>query len=104
MMPGQILSINAGERGWPILRGMKIDLIALGHALRSTPEPDSFRVALSVAGEQDREAVYRLRHEVYAHELRQHETNPSGRLQDRLDDGNVYLVAKIAGQIAGLIR
>jgi histidinol-phosphate/aromatic aminotransferase/cobyric acid decarboxylase-like protein/GNAT superfamily N-acetyltransferase len=60
-------------------------------------------MVLSVASEQDREAIYRLRHEVYARELGQHATNPSGKLQDALDDWNVYLVAKIAGQIAGFI-
>lgn len=103
MMPGQILSISAHQKGGLTLRGMKIDSIAPRHSLKFSQAPDSYRVTLSVAGEQDREAIYRLRHEVYAHELRQHETNPSGRLQDRLDDGNVYLVAKIAGQIAGFI-
>src|SRR6266849_5057424 len=58
---------------------------------------------LSLATEADREAIYRLRHEVYARELGQHAATPVGSLRDALDDWNLYLVAKIAGQITGFI-
>src|SRR2546425_12177263 len=64
---------------------------------------ESLQVVLSIATEADREVIYRLRHEVYARELGQHAANPSGSLRDALDDWNIYLVAKISGQIAGFI-
>ncbi|PYJ02592.1 MAG: hypothetical protein DME25_15645 [Verrucomicrobia bacterium] len=82
---------------------MNVDLITTRNASRATQGPGSCRVVLSVAGEPEREAIYQLRHEVYARELGQHSTNSTGRLRDALDDGNIYLVAKIAGQIAGFI-
>src|SRR5207249_8507406 len=58
---------------------------------------------LSLATQADRDTIYRLRHEVYARELAQHAATPAGSLRDALDDWNIYLVAKIAGQIAGFI-
>jgi histidinol-phosphate/aromatic aminotransferase/cobyric acid decarboxylase-like protein/GNAT superfamily N-acetyltransferase len=58
---------------------------------------------LSVATEAERQAIYRLRHEVYSRELGQHDTNPAGSLRDALDAWNIYLVAKIGGQLAGFI-
>src|SRR5438552_4571716 len=64
---------------------------------------ESLRIFLSVASETDREGIYRLRHEVYARELGQHAASPAGRLRDALDDWNIYLVARIGGQIAGFI-
>jgi hypothetical protein len=39
-------------------------------------------LSVRVAGEADREAIYRLRHRVYASELRQHAENAGGRLVD----------------------
>jgi histidinol-phosphate/aromatic aminotransferase/cobyric acid decarboxylase-like protein/ribosomal protein S18 acetylase RimI-like enzyme len=60
-------------------------------------------VAISIADERDRETIYALRHEVYAQELHQHPENDSGRLTDRLDAVNVYLVAKRDGEIAGFV-
>src|SRR6266853_373106 len=58
---------------------------------------------LSLATDADRDAIYRLRHEVYARELGQHAATPAGSLRDALDDWNIYLVAKFADQIAGFI-
>src|SRR4051812_8164290 len=58
---------------------------------------------LSVANEIDRETIYRLRHQIYAQELGQHRVNSEGRLCDRLDQRNIYLVAKLDGQLAGFI-
>src|SRR6266853_4338709 len=60
-------------------------------------------IVLSLATEQDREHIYGLRHAVYAHELGQHHPNGIGRLQDALDDSNLYMVAKIEKRIAGFI-
>jgi histidinol-phosphate/aromatic aminotransferase/cobyric acid decarboxylase-like protein/GNAT superfamily N-acetyltransferase len=65
--------------------------------------PAEGRIHLRTATEQDRQSIYRLRHDVYARELRQHVPNPAGALQDKLDDWNVYLVGKIAGHIAGFV-
>src|SRR5581483_12381039 len=59
------------------------------------------RIALATA--QDRAAIYRLRHAVYASELRQHAENAEGRLTDPLDAFNVYLVAKLGNSVAGFI-
>ncbi|MEU8148283.1 histidinol-phosphate aminotransferase family protein [Nonomuraea sp. NPDC048901] len=51
----------------------------------------------------DREWIYRLRHEVYAHELGQHPPNQAERLSDALDDGNVYIVAAHGDRPVGFI-
>lgn len=58
---------------------------------------------LSVATEKDREEIYRHRHDVYARELGQHQLNETQRLTDALDASNVYLVVRLAGQLAGFI-
>ena len=52
---------------------------------------------------EDRDGIYALRHEVYAGELGQHQTNDQGRLRDPIDETNVYIVAECAGQLAGFI-
>ena len=54
--------------------------------LRShSPEPP-LSFTLTLATNADREAIYRLRHEVYASELRQHSAAHEGKLRDPLDD------------------
>ena len=58
---------------------------------------------VSAADDVNREEIYRIRHEVYARELQQHSANASASLSDSLDAGNVYLVAKVAGKIAGFV-
>jgi histidinol-phosphate/aromatic aminotransferase/cobyric acid decarboxylase-like protein/ribosomal protein S18 acetylase RimI-like enzyme len=69
----------------------------------ATQTSDSHRIIIRIGTDEDRESIYRLRHEVFAHELHQHQTNSSGSLRDALDDANVYLVVKAADQIAGFI-
>src|SRR5438105_15728290 len=64
---------------------------------------DSDRIQIRLATEQDREAIYRLRHRVYAEELRQHTPNAQGRLTDALDAFNLYLVAAVAEAVAGFV-
>jgi histidinol-phosphate/aromatic aminotransferase/cobyric acid decarboxylase-like protein len=59
--------------------------------------------AISVATDKDREEIYRIRHEIYARELRQHQLNDAARLVDRLDARNVYLVVRAGEQLAGFI-
>jgi len=83
---------------------MKMSLASgSGSSTSFVTENDSARLVLSVADERDRESIYRHRHEVYARELGQHGTNPTGRLRDALDDWNLYLVARVGGEIAGFV-
>ena len=60
-------------------------------------------LSVSAADDQDREEIYRIRHDVYACELRQHAANAAATLRDSLDATNVYLIARVAGKIAGFI-
>ena len=46
-------------------------------------------LTVSVATHADREAIYRLRHEVYARELGQHAANQAAKLKDALDGWNI---------------
>src|ERR1051326_2752166 len=61
------------------------------------------KVTIAIASAEDRGAIYRIRHDVYARELGQHHENQRGEIRDALDDGNVYIVAKERGAIAGFI-
>lgn len=51
----------------------------------------------------DREWIYRLRHDVYARELGQHAPNQAERLTDALDEDNVYLVAANGAEPVGFV-
>lgn len=61
------------------------------------------KISLSLANEQDREIIYAIRHQVYAHELGQHVENIENRLTDKLDAINVYLVAKTTDEVVGFV-
>ena len=61
------------------------------------------RLELKVAAEADREAIYRMRHDVYAEELGQHAPREERSLTDALDAENVYLVAKRGPALAGFV-
>ncbi|MDE0960725.1 MAG: histidinol-phosphate transaminase [Planctomycetota bacterium] len=61
------------------------------------------RIVLREATEQDREEIYRTRHDVYAVELGQHPQNAERSLKNHLDQFNRYFVAIIDGQMAGFI-
>jgi histidinol-phosphate/aromatic aminotransferase/cobyric acid decarboxylase-like protein/N-acyl-L-homoserine lactone synthetase len=63
----------------------------------------SWTLAVSIADERDRESIYAIRHQVYAEELRQHPENAEGRLADKLDEINTYLVVKRDDEIAGFV-
>ncbi|MCX6951269.1 MAG: aminotransferase class I/II-fold pyridoxal phosphate-dependent enzyme, partial [Verrucomicrobia bacterium] len=58
---------------------------------------------LGLADAEDREEIFRLRHEIYARELGQHAVNHTGTLRDALDAVNLYLTARIGGEIAGFV-
>jgi histidinol-phosphate/aromatic aminotransferase/cobyric acid decarboxylase-like protein len=61
------------------------------------------RLAMRLATSEEREAIYRLRHEVYARELGQYAVRPDGRLTDALDAFNIYLVAADEKDIIGFV-
>lgn len=61
------------------------------------------RWVVRLATAEDRETIYRLRHEVYAKELGQHHVNPEGRLTDFLDPVNTYLVISAGTALVGFI-
>src|SRR5438093_2962369 len=82
---------------------MKADINSRTRPTAVTQPLENLRIILSIATEADREVIYRLRHEVYSGELGQHAASPAGRLRDAIDDWNIYLVARIGGQIAGFI-
>ena len=63
----------------------------------------SQKLILFVASERDREAIYKIRHNIYAQELNQHTANPTYRLTDELDVENHYIVARYGGQIIGFV-
>lgn len=60
-------------------------------------------VVLREATEQDRQKIYRSRHDVYAVELGQHPIHPDGVLKNHLDEFNRYLAAVIDGRLVGYI-
>ena len=61
------------------------------------------RLIVRMANERDRETIYRLRHEVYAHELAQHSPNTTGQLTDSLDAFNHYIVVSDGDRIVGFV-
>lgn len=69
----------------------------------SSPLANSDRFVLGRANSNDRKAIYRMRHEIYACEIHQHSANGEGLLRDALDDCNQYLVAKFAGELCGFV-
>jgi histidinol-phosphate/aromatic aminotransferase/cobyric acid decarboxylase-like protein/predicted GNAT family N-acyltransferase len=56
-----------------------------------------------MATSEDRPAIYRLRHEVYATELGQHPENAQQQLSDGLDEFNHYIVATSDDEIVGFL-
>ncbi|MBI3597491.1 MAG: histidinol-phosphate aminotransferase family protein [Nitrospirae bacterium] len=61
----------------------------------------SLRVA--IATDQERDIIYRLRHDVYARELGQHSNNPECKLTDSLDAFNIYITVSLNGETVGFI-
>jgi len=62
---------------------------------------NKLRIALATA--RDRDVIYKLRHDVFARELAQHEENTEQRLTDALDEFNIYITASLREEIAGFI-
>jgi histidinol-phosphate/aromatic aminotransferase/cobyric acid decarboxylase-like protein len=66
-------------------------------------DPACPRLTVRLAVDEDREIIYRQRHAVYACELGQHAPNAAGRLTDALDAHNLYVVARLGGELVGFI-
>jgi GNAT superfamily N-acetyltransferase len=64
---------------------------------------DASRIRIALAGGDDRAAIYRMRHRVYAEELGQHPLNAEGSLSDRLDAWNLYITASSCGTLLGFV-
>ena len=61
------------------------------------------KITLSIASDSDRKNIYRLRHQVYAKELKQHALNSTEELRDNLDLCNHYIVATQASNVVGFV-
>jgi N-acyl-L-homoserine lactone synthetase len=60
-------------------------------------------LCIGLAGERDRPAIYRLRHDVFARELRQHRENEAGQLSDHVDAHNLYIIIRRGEELIGCI-
>ena len=60
-------------------------------------------IRIALARDEDRRAIYRIRHEVYAEEIRQHACQPSGELSDALDPFNTFITAFAGDEIVGFV-
>ena len=90
-------------------RAAEFENIAAMSSLSTFPETTSKHqkratgFVIEQAGDEDRDEIYQLRHEVYACEIGQHEVNDLERLRDGLDDVNDYLIARHEGRLAGFV-
>ena len=58
---------------------------------------------IRIADERDWDAIAQLNHNTYALELGQYESNDNGRKTDRLHETNVYFVAYVGEELAGML-
>lgn len=58
---------------------------------------------IRVANEQDWDAIAQLNHDTYALELGQYAPNEAGRMADRRHDTNLYIVAYMQDELAGML-
>ena len=61
------------------------------------------KIKISLATSSDREKIYKIRHRVFASELKQHVENEQEIITDKLDNFNTYITAKINLEIIGFI-
>ncbi len=61
------------------------------------------RIRISVANAEERQAVYRMRHEVYCTELGQYQECQDGSLPDASDVHSLYLIASVDGKLVGFV-
>ena len=60
-------------------------------------------LSIAVAKPEDRQAIYRMRHDVYATELGQYEMNSDGSLPDTTDINSVYIIAVAGRELIGFV-
>lgn len=72
-------------------------------SLRHKFPKDQTRFRIDLADPPAREAISRLRYQVYAEELGQYPLHPAAAVRDPIDDWNIYLVASVRDEIAGFI-
>jgi GNAT superfamily N-acetyltransferase len=60
-------------------------------------------VRITVGRPEDRSKIFRIRHDVYAVELRQHQSTQERMLHDTLDEFNEYITANVDGQLVGFV-
>lgn len=65
--------------------------------------PNEEAIHINIATSQDRELIYHIRYEVFSQELGQHLPNSEGILKDKLDEHNIYIVAKKNDAVVGFI-
>jgi hypothetical protein len=86
------------------VRPWKTSLEPSGKGRLAPPvNPPAGRLVVRLAIREEREAIYRLRHDVFARELGQYAPRPDGRLTDGLDAFNHYLVVFDGKEIVGFI-
>ena len=68
------------------------------------PSISSLKLILCIASDEDKETIYKIRHNIYAAELNQHSLNSSLQLTDELDVENHYIIAKHQNEIIGFIN
>lgn len=71
--------------------------------IQAKATPANARLTLALATPVSREAIYRIRHEVYALELGQHSPESDRRLTDPLDEFNTYIVAVVEDRVVGFV-
>jgi histidinol-phosphate/aromatic aminotransferase/cobyric acid decarboxylase-like protein/GNAT superfamily N-acetyltransferase len=70
---------------------------------KTMPTEHARTARISIAEPSDRPAICKMRHQVYAEELEQHETTHDHMLTDSLDSFNEYIIAKIDGELVGFV-
>ena len=63
----------------------------------------SSKLVLSPASEEDKQAIYSIRHAIYAIELKQHKELANAMITDSLDEENRYIVSKYNNEVVGFI-
>jgi histidinol-phosphate/aromatic aminotransferase/cobyric acid decarboxylase-like protein/predicted GNAT family N-acyltransferase len=60
-------------------------------------------VRIAVGRPEDRSKIFQIRHDVYAVELRQHQSTQERMLHDTLDEFNEYITANVNGHLVGFV-
>jgi len=71
--------------------------------MASTDSPGSPVFSVGLASAEELPLIFRLRHRVYADELKQHAGNASGEIHDAIDAYNLYLTVKKDHRLVGFI-